>query len=108
MICGLVKIQIADNQSLVLSYLLMRVPCCYSFTFFNAKKGPADKNVRKSAIFYKTLAVATVSLRGRWQPRSGGKVMVSDRMKMGSGFWQGATTSEGDHRIKRRPGSEKG
>ena len=64
MTCGLVKIQTSDNQSLVLSCLLMRVPCCYSFIFFNAKKGPADKNARKSGFFYKILAEGTVSLRG--------------------------------------------
>ena len=37
--------------------------------FFNAKKGPADKNARKSAFFYNSLAVGTVSLRAGQRAR---------------------------------------
>jgi hypothetical protein len=47
-ICGSVKTQKSDNQSLVLSYRLMRVPCCYSFSYIHAKRRPNKKNVRKA------------------------------------------------------------
>jgi len=49
-ICGSIKTQDSDNQSLVLSYRVMRVPCCYSFSLYTCKKRAWQKKVSERQI----------------------------------------------------------
>ena len=60
---GSIRTQRSDNQSLVLSYRLMRVPCYYSFFVFTCKKRAWQEKCQKGRLPLFDFGRKTVNLR---------------------------------------------
>ena len=96
---GSIRTQRSDNQSLVLSYRLMRVPCYYSFFVFTCKKRACQEKCQKGRLPLFDFGRKTVNLRaGRGvgvRPGGRGRSGRGARSGSGAGDWRSGWGSFG-------------